>query len=115
MRYISFLFLLLVTACGKQTKLDASKLESLLSGGQIDHIKVVIPFDRTNVLTGAAAQQYVLSFRETNRIAEPDRTKAQVATEVSLMSGTNAVGWLSQFDNGLWKFEQYSFRLKISP
>jgi hypothetical protein len=115
MRYISFLFLLLLTACGKQAKLDASKLESLLSGGQIDRVEVVVPFSHTNVLTDGAAQQYVLCFRETNRIAEPDRTKAQVAAAVSFMSGTNNVGWLSQFDNGLWKFEQYSFRLRTSP
>ena len=115
MRYISLLFLLLLTACGKQAKLDASKLESLLSGGQIDHVEVVVPFSRTNILTGAAAQQYVLSFRETNRVAEPDRTKAQVAADVVLMSGTNELAWLSQFDNGLWKFGDYSFRLKTSP
>jgi hypothetical protein len=115
MKQLGIFLLLLLTACGKQAKLDAAKLESLLSGGQIDRVKVVIPFSQTNILTGAAASQYVLSFRETNRIAEPDKTKAQVATQVSFMSGTNAVGWLSQFDNGLWKFEQYSFRLRTSP
>jgi hypothetical protein len=115
MKHLSIFLLLLLAGCGKQAKLDAAKLESLLSSGQIDRVEVVVPFSRTNVLTGTAAQQYVLSFRETNRIAEPDRTKAQVATEVSFMSGTNDVGWLSQFDNGLWKFEQYSFRLRTSP
>jgi hypothetical protein len=115
MKHLSIFLLLLLTACGKQAKLDAAKLESLLSGSQIDRVEVVVPFSRTNVLTGAAAQQYVLSFRETNRIATPDSTKAQVATEVSLMSGTNDVGWLSQFDNGLWKYGVYSFRLRNSP
>jgi hypothetical protein len=115
MKHLSILLLLLITGCGKQAKLDAAKLESLLSGGRIDRVEVVVPFTQTNVLTGAVAQQYVNSFRETNRIAEPDRTKAQVATEVALMSGTNDVGWLSQFDNGLWKYGDYSFRLRISP
>ena len=115
MKYISFLFLLLLTACGKQAKLDSAKLESLLSGGQIDRVEVIIPFSRTNVLTGAVAQQYALSLRETNRVAEPDRTKAQVASSVGLMSGTNELGWLSGFDNGLWKYGDYSFRLRASP
>jgi hypothetical protein len=115
MKHVSIFLLLLLTACGKQAKLDAAKLESVLSGGQIDGVEVVVPFTRTNLLSGGAAQQYVLSFRETNRVSEPDRTKAQVAAEVCFMSGTNAVAWLSQYDNGLWKFEQYSFRLKTSP
>ncbi len=115
MKHLSIFALLLLTACSKQAKLDAAKLESLLSGGQIDRVEVVVPFSSTNVLSGAVAQRYVLSFREINRVAEPDRTKAQVASEVSFMCGTNAVGWLSQLDNGLWKFEQYSFRLKTSP
>jgi hypothetical protein len=115
MKHVNFLCLLLLTACGKQPKLDSAKLEGLLSGGQIDRIEVVIPDSRTNILTGAAAQQYALSFRGTNRMAEPDRTKAEVATEVTLMSGTNKLGWLSQFDNGLWRYGDYSFRLRASP
>jgi hypothetical protein len=115
MKHLSIFLLLLLTACDKQAKLDAAKLESLLSGGQIDRVEIVVPFSRTNVLSGAAAQQYILSFRETNRVAEPDRTKAQVAADVSFMSDTNAVASLSQYDNGLWKFGQYSFRLKTSP
>jgi hypothetical protein len=115
MRRISFLFLLLFASCGKQAKLDSVKLESLLSGGQIDRVEIIIPFGRTNILTGAAAQRYALSLRETNRIAEADTTKAQVASEVGLMSGTNELSWLWEFDNGLWKYGDYSFRLRTSP
>ena len=105
----------LLTGSGSYHYSDGAKLESLLSAGQIDRVEVVVPFSRTNVLTGAAARQYVLLFRATNRIAEPDRTKAQVSTEVSLMSGTNDVGWFTQFDNGLWNYGDYSFRLRTSP
>jgi len=115
MKILSILFPLLLTGCGKQAKLDGAKLERLLSGGEIDRVEVVVLLSDTNILTGPAAQQYILSFRETNRVAEADWTKAEVATEVCLISGTNHLGWLSQFDNGLWKFEQYSFRLRASP
>jgi hypothetical protein len=116
MKHLSIFLLLLLTSCGKQAQGDAAKLDRLLLGGQIDRVRVVVlPLSSTNVLSDAVAQRYVLHFREANRGAEPDRTKAQVATEVSFMSDTNVVGWLSQFDNGLWKFEQYSFRLKTSP
>ena len=115
MKYISILFVLLLTSCGEEAKLDSVKLESLLSTGQVDRIEIVVPFTRTNILTGPAARQYVLSFRETNRVAKPDTTKAQVATEVEFISGTNELCALLQFDNGLWKFGQYSFELRSSP
>jgi hypothetical protein len=96
-------------------KLESAKLEGLVSGGEIDRIEVAIFESRTNILTGGAAQQYGLSFRETNRIAEPDRTKAEVATDVILMNGTNKLGRISQYDNGLWRYGDYSFRFRISP
>lgn len=115
MKYISLLFLLLLTACGGRAKLDAAKLESLLSSSRIDRVAVVIPFTRTNILTAAEAMRYALSFRETNLVAEADATKAQVATEVVLGSGTNELVRLSQFDNGLWRFGDYSFRLRTVP
>jgi hypothetical protein len=112
MKYISILFPLLLTSCGGEAKLDSAKMESLLSTGQIDRIEVIVPFTRTNILTGPAAQQYLLTFRETNRLPKPDTTKAQVATQVEFISGTNKLGGLSQFDNGLWKFGEYSFELR---
>lgn len=115
MKYASFLLLFLLTACGKQAKLDAAKLEALLASSRIDRVEIVIPFTRTNILTDAAARQYALSFRDSNRVAEADPTKAQVATEVVLRSGTNELAWLSQFDSGLWRFGDYSFRLRTSP
>jgi hypothetical protein len=115
MKSISFLFLLLLTSCDKEARLDSIKLESLLSTGQIDRIEIVVPFTRTNILTGPAAQQYALAFRQTNRLAKPDTTKAQVAMEVGFMGGTNGLVRLSQFDNGLWKFGEYSFELRSSP
>jgi len=114
MKEIIFLFLLLLTGCGRQAKLDSARLEGLLSGGQIDRIEVIIPFSRTNVLTGPAVQNYAFSLRETNRISKPDSTKNQVASEVALMRGTNVLGWLSQFEDGLWKHGEYSFRLRTS-
>ena len=86
--------LLLLTSCGSQAKLDAAKLESLLSGNQIDGVEVTVPFTRTNLLIGAAAKLYALVFRETNRVAEADTTKGRVATEVALLSGTNRLAWL---------------------
>ncbi len=118
MKCFSFIFLMLLSSCGQQSKLvspDSTRLDSLLTGGQIDLIEVVIPFSRTNVLAGASARKYALTFSDTNRIAEPDTTKDQISTEVSLMSGTNKLGWLSQFDNGLWRFGDYSFRLQTTP
>ena len=115
MNYVSFLFLLLLTSCGKQAKLDSTELDSLLSGGRIDPIEVFIPLSRTNVLTGAGAQSYALSLRASNRIAKADTTKAQVSSSVRLMSSTNELGWLSQFDNGLWKYGDYSFLLRTAP
>jgi hypothetical protein len=114
-KHISFLFLLLFTSCHKSSKLDAVKFDSLLSTGQIDRIEVVILLSSTNILTGPDAQRYVLAFRNTNRIAKPDLTKDMVAQDVRFMSGTNTLGWLSQFDNGLWKFNEYSFELRSPP
>ena len=44
-KHLSICFLLLLTSCGKQAKLDAAKLESLLSGGQIDRVEIVATDD----------------------------------------------------------------------
>ena len=109
-----FLSVACLTGCGKQAKLDSAGLDSLLSNGQIDRILLTSPY-RTNILTVAAPQKYVLALSKTNRVATPDATKAQVENSVGLCSGEIQLAWLSQFDNGVWKFGEYSFQLKIPP
>ncbi|HTG45622.1 MAG TPA: hypothetical protein VK633_13950 [Verrucomicrobiae bacterium] len=54
MKHISLLCLFLLTSCSKQAKLDSARLESLLSGGQIDRIEV-ISLSGTNIFSGASA------------------------------------------------------------
>jgi len=102
---------LLLAGCGQGAKRDSARLDSFLATSHIDRVEFVSA-GRTNTVVGAEARKIVASLYQTNRVSSPDWTKGQVQG-VCLMNGTNEICWLTSFvDDGLWKFEEYCFRLR---
>jgi glutamine cyclotransferase len=114
MKRIIFVCLLAFTACNKAAKVDSARLDGLISSGQIERVEIT-QSHYTNVLTGTAAQQYVLLFHATNRVAKGDWTKSNIGTIVVLMSATQKLCAIERFDNGLYQFGDYTFQLRSSP
>jgi hypothetical protein len=114
--------LLVVAGCNQKSDADRAKLDSFLSGTLVDRIDIVswaaktngLTF-RTNTLSGPEAIKFVISLMETNRIDGPDLTKAQLDEQVYLMHGTNALCCVDLYENGLWRFGDYSFRVRSAP
>jgi hypothetical protein len=113
---------LAVAGCKPNLDPDSIKLDGILSGTDIDRVDLVSTvFNskgmtvRTNTLTGTELTKFVVSLMQTNRIDSPDASKDQIELTATLMHDTNALCSLDLFENGLWKFGNYSFRTRSVP
>ena len=89
---------------------DSRLLDSLIASKKITGIEIISSRD-TNVLTGDAALKLLASLDRTNRVSAIDYTKDE-GRAVSILSGTNRLATLWEFDSGVWMFRTYGFRLR---
>jgi hypothetical protein len=101
-----------LAGCGKQAKIDAAKLDTLLSTGRLDTV-IMVDRSRTNILTGEAAQKYIGGLNSTNRLKAAS-SKVQEDWSVTLLRNTNPVCVLTRFENRTWEYGEYCFRTKTS-
>jgi hypothetical protein len=93
-----------------QVKRDSARLDAILASQRIDVVEFSSDVE-TNRVVGEEALKLVVSLAKTNRIAKGDWTKLG-GQHVRLLSGTNEVCAMFLVDDGTWKFESYSFRLR---
>jgi hypothetical protein len=114
----------LVAGCHQKPNPDSIKLDGVLSGtgtviDRVDLVSTVFNSSgltfRTNTLTGTELTKFVVLLMKTNRIDSPDASKDQIELTAHLMHGTNALCSLGLFENGLWRFADYSFRTRSVP
>lgn len=111
MRYLWLLVLVLVVGCDRHDA-ERTKLDSLLSSGQITQIEFVSPWQRnTNILTGDGARVVLGMLAASNRLYGAVDHKSR-SGRIILCEASRCTPLTYWFDQRVISFRGYQFKLR---
>ena len=98
-------------SCDKAAEDDARALDEILNTNLIEVVETKYLYS-TNSVIGEEAAALVKSLHKTNRLATSHRKKTEHIATMWFKSGTNYVGGVDVYENGLICNGNYCFRIK---